>query len=58
MVGRAGFEPATTCIDHPIVGGVCQAGILTRLDDRPMMAVNVSRQDKDSTGTRGQLDSE
>ncbi len=32
MVGRAGLEPATICGLNLVV---CQADILTRLDDRP-----------------------
>ena len=38
MVGRAGLEPATICALN--VWLVCQADILTRLDDRPRAAVN------------------
>ena len=33
VVGRERFELSTTCIDHQ--HNVCQAGILTRLGDRP-----------------------
>lgn len=36
MVGRGGLEPPTTWRQ---CGYSCQAGILTRLDDRPKAAV-------------------
>ena len=48
-MGRAGFEPATTC-DLRFLGA-CQAGILTRLDDRPMAAENGFRKHKDPSRT-------
>jgi len=56
MVGRAGIEPATICVQR--VFAACQADILTslalgrsKLDDRPMIAVNGFGQHKDSSRT-------
>jgi len=55
-VGRAGIEPATIC-DQRLLGA-CQADILTslastrsKLDDRPIGAVNGFGQHKDSSRT-------
>ena len=46
MVGRGGFEPPTTCLQFVVS---CQAGILTRLDDRPKVALNEERREIKTT---------